>query len=163
MKTPVLAILAVIALTAPATAQTSIACGAKPPAWAQHEPNVPYRIYYDSPATIVHDCHKLEKGMAAPLLGCAYLNDNTNTGTALIIISSDLSDTDRACVRQYEFAHLPPNNFVDPVMEAGAPDDPVLIGKHPTPWTGLRTSAQDAIIGTTKDGLPIYKLPSSGQ
>ena len=109
--------------------------------------------------TMSHACHKLASGLVAPLLGCAYLHDNTPAHSALIILSDDLNDADTACVRQYEVAHLPPNNWSDPAMEAGAPDDPKLVGDHPAPWTNMRHSPDGATVVTDQSGGAItYRL-----
>jgi hypothetical protein len=70
------------------------------------------------------DCHKDAERMTAVLYGCTYQHDSTLAGNAIIILNADLSPADRACVLIYEQAHLEPDSWFDPVMEATAPDDP---------------------------------------
>jgi hypothetical protein len=127
-----LALLAILATAAPAHA--GVACATQPPEWAQQEPSVNYRVIHQPQAMMARACHKDAARLVAPLLGCAYLNDATNTGTALIILSAELDDADQKCVLTYEKGHIPPNNWADKTMEAGAPDDPALVAGHPTHW-----------------------------
>ena len=72
---------------------------------------------------IIAWCHK-DPAMTAILNGCTF--QATPTRHALVILSDALTDRDRVCVLTYEFAHLPPNNWQDPVMEATAPNAPAL-------------------------------------
>ena len=49
------------------------------------------------------------------VFGCTFLA--TAKHPAIIFLNSDLTPVERACTLLYEKAHLPPNNWQDPVME----------------------------------------------
>jgi hypothetical protein len=122
-----------IAGTAPAYAQGPCDPATMPPAWARQPPSVTTYVYTDPAWRMAADCHKDAERMTAVLYGCTYQHDSTLTGNAIIILNADLSPADRACVLIYEQAHLPPNSWFDPVMEATAPDDPRYVGQGGPP------------------------------
>lgn len=49
------------------------------------------------------------------VFGCAFLA--TTKHPAIIFLNADLTPGERTCTLLYEKAHLPPNNWQDPVME----------------------------------------------
>ena len=99
------------------------ACNHLPPVQFRQTPTVPIDIVEAPPQYIVSWCHKDPK-MTAILLGCTYQADITPDHHGVIVLNAALSEADRDCVLTYEKAHLPPNNWHDPVVEATAPDDP---------------------------------------
>jgi hypothetical protein len=122
-ETEMKTLLAFLLLTLPAVAGP---CENMPPSSAQREPDVPYHVVTAPAASIASWCHKDAARMTAVLWGCTYLKDASGQ-RALIVLSDALSPTDRACVLTYERAHLSPNNWLDPVIEATAPDDPAKV------------------------------------
>jgi hypothetical protein len=99
------------------------ACEHLPPLQFRQEPNVPYEVYLAPPEAIIGWCHK-DAHMVATLLGCTYMPNVTPRHDGVIVLNQALSQPERECVLMYEKAHLPPNNWYDPVVEATAPDDP---------------------------------------
>lgn len=118
-------ILAFLLLTVPATAGP---CEHMPPASAQREPSGPYEVITAPADQIVSWCHKDAARMTAVLYGCTFLPGTpTPHHDGVIVLSDALSPADRACVLIYEKSHLAPNNWMDPVVEASAPDDPTKL------------------------------------
>lgn len=119
--------LAVLLLAATATQTTAAPCDNLPPPSAWAPPTVAIEIDIAPAAMMTAWCHKDPAKTFAVLLGCTYQADVTPTGKAEILLSDALNPSDRACILLYEKAHLPPNNWFDPVMEATAPDDPAKV------------------------------------
>ena len=92
-----------------------------------HAPSVRTDVIIAPAGSIVAWCHK-DPRMQAILNGCTFMPKDTPNHHGLVLLSDALNDADRVCVLTYEFAHLPPNNWQDPVMEATAPNDPTLKG-----------------------------------
>jgi hypothetical protein len=63
-------------------------------------------------------CHKQPGSI---MLGCTFL-PSPKHAAAIIFINAEETPAERACTMTYEKAHLPPNNWVDPVAEARAQD-----------------------------------------
>lgn len=134
MKTILTTAIALLALASPALADGP--CQNLPPLSARQAPTVPMDVYTAPAARMVSWCHKDASRMHVILYGCTYQADVTPSHRALILLSDALDATERACVLQYEEAHLPPNNWEDPWVESSAPDDPLTAA--PTP---VRTPA----------------------
>lgn len=119
----VLTAFALLTATLPASAYDICAPQNMPP-FHVRTPTVRTDIYMAPAEQIVAWCHKDPRMQATVILnGCTYQASTTRTGHAIVILSDALDDHDRACVLTYEFSHLPPNNWQDPVMEATAPND----------------------------------------
>lgn len=116
------AALTLLALANPAQAQpSSNPCAPErmPPRYALQTPIVPLRFDITPPGAIELTCKK-RHNPAYTLLGCTFLGAGQPDGVARIHISAALSLDQQACVLLYEEAHLPPNNWFDPVVEATA-------------------------------------------
>lgn len=110
-----------LALVAAAVPSIAGACAKMPPPEFWQEPTLPYEVFTAPANAILSWCHK-DPRMTYTLLGCTYEPDVTPKHDGVIILNAGLSDSDRVCVLIYEKAHLPPNNWYDPVMEATAPN-----------------------------------------
>jgi hypothetical protein len=120
-----LAILPLL-LATPAFAAPGVSapCDKLPPPHAWQVPTVPMVVHIVANAEIGPRCHKLPSPYI--LYGCTY--PATASTPAIILLNADLKGDERVCVLLYEEAHLPPNNWADPRVEATAPDDPKLTG-----------------------------------
>jgi hypothetical protein len=95
-------------------------CENPPPKSAQAPVTVPIEVYVVPSANMSEWCHK-EPG--AIMLGCTYL-PSPKHAAAIILINATETPAERACTLIYEKAHLPPNNWFDPVAEARAVNVP---------------------------------------
>lgn len=94
-------------------AQLAEACRIVPPASVRQAPSDVYWVY-----TVANDRMEYQCG-AVPgpaIMGCTILR--TATHPPMIFLNADLTPEERDCTLLYEKAHLPPNNWQDPVMEA---------------------------------------------
>lgn len=108
-----------------------------PPPSAWQVPTVPMEIDIVPASKIVSWCHKLP-GSAYTLYACTFLPNMTPNHDAVILLSDALMADQRVCVLLYEEAHLSPNNWYDPAIEASIPGDPAKgAGKLDT--TGMHT------------------------
>ncbi len=117
-------LLAFLLLTAPAQAYDICAKQNMPSIHVQ-TPTVRTDVVIAPNAQIKAWCHK-DPAMTAILNGCTFQAQDMPNRHALVILNADLDQRDAVCVLTYEFAHLPPNNWQDPVMEATAPNDPAV-------------------------------------
>lgn len=90
-------------------------CDNVPPLSAQQPTTVKIDVYTVPTAQMRAACG-LESGVPI-IYGCA--SRRHNDGVWQLVFNSDMDANELACTETYEFAHLPPNNWQDPVMEAG--------------------------------------------
>jgi len=99
-------------------------CDNRPPVRAQRPVTVPMMVLTVAGKDMFAQCHKQPADMV--IYGCTFLP--TATQPAFVLINADQDATERACTLLYEKAHLPPNNWLDPVMEAASPDAVPTLG-----------------------------------
>jgi hypothetical protein len=92
-------------------------CDEKPPTWARQPVTEPVWIYTVPNDRINAQCNKAP-GVA--LGGCTFRA--TAKHPAIIFLNALLTPAERQCTLVYEKAHLPPNNWLDPIAEARAID-----------------------------------------
>lgn len=115
--------LVLLFLATPAYA-ASDPCATPPPPQFQRPVTVPTYVQILPQAEMYAWCHKDPAMQATVTLdGCTYL-PSPGRPFGQIALSAALTPAGRRCVLIYELSHLPPNNWIDPVMEAQAPDDP---------------------------------------
>lgn len=95
-------------------------CDNPPPLTARAPVTVPVRTYYVQPEKMDTVCHKVS---GAIMFGCVFLPTGERK-EAIVMINAGETNAEQGCTIVYEMAHLPPNNWVDPVAEARAPDLP---------------------------------------
>ena len=93
-------------------------CDNRPPATALKPITVPVSIMTVPGADMFDKCRKQPKDLV--IYGCTFLPAPGRP--ALILLNADQNEQERACTLIYEKAHLPPNNWLDTIMEARAPD-----------------------------------------
>lgn len=112
-----IAVLSTPALAFPGVLQQP--CDSPPPGSAQ-QPVIGTVWVYTIPNDQMNA--RCNKGAGPVMFGCADLANARHP--ALIFLNAELSPAERDCTLIYEKAHLPPNNWVDPVAEARATDLP---------------------------------------
>ena len=115
-----LAACALLLFAEPANAffpgQTFQPCGKMPPASARR-PVTDKVLIFDIPnEKMAAKCNKVPSANA--LYGCTFLANSKHP--AVIFLNASLNPEERACTLIYEKAHLPPNNWLDPVEESWA-------------------------------------------
>ncbi len=97
-------------------------CDNVPPRSAQHPITVRPIIRTRPDAKMLDACGK--KQVNSYLWGCAFPANDPYTRNShwVIYLNAGLSPTERTCVLLYEFSHLPPNLWHDPIVEAYTPD-----------------------------------------
>ncbi len=93
-------------------------CDNQPPAAARHLVTVPVSIFAVPGAAMFAVCHK--QITSTVIYGCTF--QASSGKPALVLLNADEDGRERACTLAYEEAHLPPNNWLDPVMERRTPD-----------------------------------------
>jgi len=93
-------------------------CDNRPPSTARQPVTVPTLVLTVPGADMFTECRKQPADMV--IYGCTFLPSGDRP--ALVLINGDQDASERACTLIYEKAHLPPNNWMDPVMEAASPD-----------------------------------------
>jgi hypothetical protein len=89
-------------------------CDNRPPANAQQPITVPVSILTVPGPDMFAKCGKQPSDLV--IYGCTFLPAPGQP--ALILLNADQNDQERACTLIYEKAHLPPNNWLDTIMEA---------------------------------------------
>ena len=86
-------------------------CDDPPPLSAQRSVTDPVLIFTTPSRLMAAKCH------FGPIIvhGCTFRA--TAEHVAIIFLNADLTPEGRVCTLLYEKAHLPPNNWQDPVME----------------------------------------------
>jgi hypothetical protein len=101
-----------VAMASPAAAVETCRGVPMPPNSAQMEPTVPYEIWWLSREDLNRYC-------PAKAAACTHdVPTPQQPDRAVIYIINTLNAVDRKCVPIYEKAHLPPNNWIDPEVEA---------------------------------------------
>lgn len=128
-KEPPMKALATIALLAFTTAAHAAGpCDSLPPIDKRQPPSVPVHVTIVPDNVIAAWCHKDATRMVGTLYGCTYQPEVTpDHKTAEILLNANLTPTELQCVLLYEYAHLAPNNWLDPYVEALATDAPNVI------------------------------------
>lgn len=88
-------------------------CDNRPPVSAQHPVNVAFSVLTVPGQAMFAVCNKVASALV--IYGCTF---PASAGRpALILLNADQDVRERACTLIYEKAHLPPNDWQDPVME----------------------------------------------
>jgi len=95
-------------------------CDNRPPQTALLPVAVPLAIFMIPGADMFARCRKQPNGLV--IYGCTFQASGDHPAT--VLINADQTPDERACTLAYEEAHLPPNSWYDPVMEAATPDVP---------------------------------------
>jgi hypothetical protein len=93
-------------------------CDNRPPASAQRPVSVAFSIFTVPGRAMFAVCNKVAGALV--IYGCAF--PATAGRPAVILLNADQDASERACTLTYEKAHLPPNNWQDPVMESRTAD-----------------------------------------
>jgi hypothetical protein len=93
-------------------------CDNRPPAGATQPVTVPVSVFVVPGRDMFARCRKQPSDVI--IYGCTFLPSGDEP--ALVLINGDQSPGEQACTLLYEKAHLPPNNWLDPAMEARTPD-----------------------------------------
>ena len=93
-------------------------CDNRPPTTALQPISVPVSIQTIPGSDMFTQCRKQPGDMI--IYGCTFLPAPGKP--ALILLNGDQTQEERNCTLTYEEAHLPPNNWLDKVMEARTPD-----------------------------------------
>lgn len=93
-------------------------CDNQPPATARRPITVPVSILTIPSTEMFAKCRKQPGDIV--IYGCTFLPGPDRP--AQIFLNDAQSDQERVCTLLYEEAHLPPNNWLDQVMEAMSPD-----------------------------------------
>jgi hypothetical protein len=95
-------------------------CDNQPPPSAQRPVMVPVDIFTVPGGAMFATCNKQVSSLV--IYGCTF---QASAGhPAIILLNADENSVERACTLRYEEAHLPPNNWLDHVMEARTLDVP---------------------------------------
>jgi len=93
-------------------------CDNRPPLTAQQPVSVAFSVLTVPGRDMFAVCRKLASTVV--IYGCTF--PATASRPAMILLNADQDTSERACTLLYEKAHLPPNDWQDPVMEKRTPN-----------------------------------------
>lgn len=93
-------------------------CDNRPPVTAQRPVNVAFSVLTVPGQAMFAVCRKMASALV--IYGCTF--PATGGRPAMILLNADEDASQRACTLLYEKAHLPPNDWQDPVMESRTPN-----------------------------------------
>lgn len=93
-------------------------CDNRPPLTAQQPVKVAFSVLTVPGQAMFAVCRKMASTLV--IYGCTF--PATATRPAMILLNADEDPSQRACTLLYEKAHLPPNDWQDPVMEKRTPN-----------------------------------------
>jgi hypothetical protein len=93
-------------------------CDNRPPASARQPVGIPFSVFVVPGKAMFAVCSKQVGDLV--IYGCTF--PAAAGHPAIILLNADQNAAERACTLIYEEAHLPPNNWQDPVMEKRTPD-----------------------------------------